>query len=216
MRTSLFTGIAFLLSLLYLPPVHAQNTVSGIEGFATASPAAFESLLQQGQVIVVDNPKPGQPQFVTIAVLFNAPIKRVFSTITDYKEYPGRIPQTTQVRVVKRNGNVWDVSYKVDFKFSVITEHADYTLRQVLDPPTSITWTRIAGNLDRVEGSWKLLSVDNGGKTIGFYKVYSDLRSMGFLVRYMLEQQPAFGVAISTSSAMVYAKAMQKWVDGEK
>ncbi len=216
MRSLLFTGVALCLSFLYLPAVHAQDTVSAIEHFASASPMALESMLQQGQLIVVDNPKPGQPQFVTVVVLFNAPIKKVFSTITDYKDYSGRIPQTTEVRVVKRDGNVWDVSYKVEFKFSIITEHADYTLKEVLEPPTVITWTRIAGNLDRVEGSWRLLPADNGEKTIGFYRVYSDISSMGFLVRYMLEQQPVLSTAISTSSALVYAKAMQKWVDGER
>lgn len=215
MRRLLFAGITLSLSLLFVLPVHAQDNASMMEHFASVSPAALENVLQKGQLLFVDNTPPGQPQFVTVIMLFNAPVQKVFSIITDYDQYAGRIPQTTEVKVTRKKGNVWDVNYRIEFKFSVITEHADYTLQQVLDPPTSITWTRIAGNLDKVEGSWKLLPADNGQKTIGFYRVYSDIRSMGFLIKYLLEKQPVMNTAIDTSSALVYTKAMQQWVNGE-
>jgi ribosome-associated toxin RatA of RatAB toxin-antitoxin module len=146
--------------------------------------------------------------------LFKAPIAEVFSTITDYAHYAGNIPQIKEVKVLQKNGNVWIVRYKVEFTFSIFTQHANYTLKQVLDPPYTITWTRIAGNLAKEEGSWKLISIDDGKKTIGFYRVYSDIGSLGFLIKYMLERQPVLSTAISTSSALVYTKAMQKWVDG--
>ncbi|MCL4557022.1 MAG: SRPBCC family protein [Deltaproteobacteria bacterium] len=192
----------------------AQSNSSIVEQFAVTSPAILQSLLQKGQLIFIDNAKPGEPQFVTVITLFDAPIDKVFSTITDYDHYVGNIPQTTEVRVTKKQGNTWFVNYKIEFKFSIIAEHANYTLKQVLDPPKSVTWTRTAGNLDRVEGSWRLISIDNGEKTIAFYREYTDISSLGFLVRYMLEKQPVLNTAISTSSALVYAKAMEKWVDG--
>ena len=204
-------------SLLFfcIPAVHAGDQPSAIEQFAAASPAVLQELLRKGELIFLDNTRPGEPQFVTAVALFNAPIAEVFSTITDYAHYAGNIPQTTEVKVLQKKGNVWDVRYKVEFKFSILSEHADYTLRQVLDPPRSITWTRIAGNLDTVEGSWKLVPIDNGNKTIGFYRVYNDISSLGFLIKYMLEKQPVLNTAISTSSSLVYTKAMQKWVDGK-
>ncbi|MCL5277062.1 MAG: SRPBCC family protein, partial [Deltaproteobacteria bacterium] len=192
----------------------AQSNSSIVEQFAVTSPAILQSLLQKGQLIFIDNAKPGEPQFVTVITLFDAPIDKVFSTITDYDHYVGNIPQTTEVRVTKKQGNTWFVSYKIMFKFSIIVEHANYTLKQVLDPPKSITWSRAAGNLSKVEGSWRLISIDNGEKTIGFYREYTDISSLGFLVKYMLEKQPVLNTAISTSSALVYAKAMEKWVDG--
>ncbi len=172
-------------------------------------------MLKKGQLIFIDNAQSGEPQFVTAVTLFDAPVEKVFSIITDYDHYAGNIPQTTEVKVIQKNGNTWIVNYKVDFKFSILSEHANYTLKQELDPPVSITWTRIAGNLEKVEGSWKLIPTDNGKKTIGFYRVYNDISSLGFLIRYMLEKQPVLNTAISTSSALVYTKAMQKWVDSE-
>ncbi len=191
----------------------AQDNSSIVEQFAVTSPAVLQSLLQKGQLIFIDNEKPGKPQFVTVITLFNAPIEKVFSTIVDYDHYVGNIPQTTEVKITKKQGNTWFVKYRIEFKFSIIAEHANYVLKQILDPPGSVTWTRVSGNLDRVEGSWKLISIDNGKETIGFYRVYTDISSLGFLVRYMLEKQPLLNTAIATSSALVYAKAMEKWVD---
>ncbi len=194
----------------------AGNGSSSImEQFASTSPIVLASLLNKGQLIFIDNTKPGKPQFITAITLFNTPIGEVFSTITDYNHYVGHIPDTTDVKIVQKNGNIWLVSYKIEFKFSIISEHANYTLKQVLYPPKSITWTRIKGNLDKLEGSWHLVSVENGKKTIGFYRVYTDISSLGFLVRLLLEKQPLLNTAIATSSALVYVKAMRKWVDSK-
>ncbi len=215
MRKLITAVVAVSLVFLCIPAAHAGHSPSTIEQFAAASPGVLQELLQKGELIFLDNARPGEPQFVTAVTLFNAPIAEVFSTITDYTHYAGNIPQTTEVKVLRKKGNVWDVSYKVEFKFSILSEHANYTLEQVLDPPRSITWTRIAGNLDTVDGSWKLIPIDNGNKTIGFYRVYTDISSLGFLIKYMLEKQPVLNTAISTSSALVYTKAMQKWVDGK-
>ncbi len=214
MRKLITAGVVLSLSLFCISAAYAQDTSSTVEQFAAASPAVLQDMLQKGQLIFVDNARPGEPQFVTVITLFNAPAEKVFSIITDYDHYVGNIPQTTEVKVTQKTGNTWIVTYKIEFKFSILSEHADYTLKQVLDPPRSITWTRIAGNLDKVEGSWKLTPIDNGKKTIGFYRVYNDISSLGFLIRYMLEKQPVLNTAISTSSALVYTKAMQKWVDG--
>ncbi len=213
MRKLITAGFVLSLSLLCISAAYAQDSSSAGEQFVSASPALLQDMLQKGQLIFVDNARPGEPQFVTVITLFNAPEEKVFSTITDYDHYAGNIPQTTEVKVEQKTGNVWIVNYKIEFKFSILSEHADYTLKQVLEPPGSITWTRIAGNLDKVEGSWKLTPIDNGEKTIGFYRVYNDISSLGFLIRYMLEKQPVLNTAISTSSALVYTRAMQKWVN---
>ena len=196
-----------------LTTARAQGNSSIVEQLAAASPAMLQSMLQKGQLIFIDNALPGKPQFVTAVALFDAPVQTVFSVITDYGHYVGHIPQTTDVEVTNKNKNIWTVDYKIEFKFSILSEHAYYTLRQVLEPPTSVTWTRLSGNIDQVEGSWKLVPTDNGKKTIGFYRVYSDISSLSWVVRYMLKQQPVMNTAISTSSALIYVKAMEKWVD---
>ncbi len=191
----------------------ADNSNSIMEKLAITSPGLLESILQNGQMVYIDNVKPGEPQYVTGIVLFNAPIETVFSTITDYDQYADHIPQTTDVKILQKNGNTWTVSYKIEFKFSIISERADYTLKQVLNPPNSVTWTRISGNLKDVNGSWHLISLDNGTRTIGFYRVYTDVGSISFLLKYLLKKQPTLGTAIATSSVLVYTKAIQKWVE---
>jgi len=206
---------AIMFAALITGVCKAQDDSSSamMEKLAATSPALLESLLKNGQMIYIDNEEPGKPQYVTGIVLFNAPIGLVFSTITDYDHYADHIPQTTSVKVLEKHGNTWIVSYKIEFKFSIISEHANYVLKQIVTPPDSITWTRISGNLKDVKGSWHLIPVDNGTKTIGFYRVYSDIGSISFLLRYLLEKQPSLGSAIDTSSVLVYTKAIQQWVD---
>ncbi|MGB9735841.1 MAG: type II toxin-antitoxin system RatA family toxin [bacterium] len=199
--------------LLLLPGITNAQQMSALEQLALTSPNLFGSILKDEQLVSIDKEVPGKPQFVTVITLFNAPINEVFSIVSDYNDYAKHIPQTTSVKVVQKNGNVLIVDYKVEFKFSILSEHANYTLKHVLNPPDSITWTRVAGNLKTVEGSWKFLPVDNGKKTIGFYRVYTDISSLSFLIRYMLEKQPILNTAISTSSALVYTNAIQKWVN---
>ncbi|MCL5276265.1 MAG: hypothetical protein M1517_00535, partial [Deltaproteobacteria bacterium] len=41
----------------------AQSNSSIVEQFAVTSPAILQSLLQKGQLIFIDNAKPGEPQF---------------------------------------------------------------------------------------------------------------------------------------------------------
>lgn len=219
--------ICGFLVLLFLPvprAVQAQNTFSSTTGesateqstteqqFASVSPAVLQDMLRKKQLIVIDNSRPGNPQCVTVMTLFNAPVEKVFSIITDYDHYAGNIPQMTAVKVVRKTGNDWIVSYKLKFKISIFTEHVNYTLKQVLDPPRSVTWTRKVGNAEKAEG-WTLIPIDNGTKTIGFYKVFNAMSSVDFLLRYILENHPVLNMAILTSSALVYTEAMQKWVD---
>jgi ribosome-associated toxin RatA of RatAB toxin-antitoxin module len=177
------------------------------------SSETMSALLANGELAFVEDSKnPGDPKYVTVVALFNAPIEKVFETVTDYEHYVGRIPQLAETKVLSRNGNELSVLYKIEFKFSIITQKADYVLKTVLDPPRSITGIRTSGSISKAEGSWNFIPAAGGKKTIGIYRSTSDIRSMGRVVRYMLDQQPPIAIAIATSSAIVYVKAMGKWI----
>lgn len=212
-RHTIFNIASIIIFFLLSSEIANAQQISELEQLASVSPTLLESILRNQQLVSIDKELPGKPQFVTVVTLFNAPINTVFSIVSDYDDYAQHIPQTTSVRILQKNGNVWTVLYKVEFKFSILSEHANYTLKHILNPPNSITWTRVAGNLNTVEGSWKFIPVENGKKTIGFYRVYSDISSLSFLIKYMLEKQPILNTAISTSSALVYTNAIQKWVN---
>ena len=151
--------VAVLVSFVsWLPPVvtRADQSVPDLLARLTLSSDAMNALLARGELAFVEQAKaPAAPQYVTVVALFDAPVEKVFATVTDYARYVGRIPQLTEAKVESRSGNVLSVHYKIEFKFSIITQRADYTLRTVLDPPRAITMSRTAGSIDRIDGSWR-------------------------------------------------------------
>jgi uncharacterized membrane protein len=140
--------------------------------FFLLTPSAFATSLtelEKGQidirVIETQNPNYLQAQGI-----FDAPVEKVWQTLTDFKNYPRYYQNLTQSEIRSRRGNQAKVYVKFDFPFPVnqIWVLNEYTLDQ---KNKRLSWKMLDGNLKNSDGigSWSLKAYK--GKTLATYRL---------------------------------------------
>ena len=107
------------------------------------------------------------------SIVIDAPLDKVFATISDYEHYPEFLSECKEVKTSGRKGNQVDVHYKVD-----VMKTIRYTLRMNEAPPNKVAWTFVEGEFMKDnQGSW-LLEDAGGGKTKATYTVEMKLGAL--------------------------------------
>ncbi len=175
--------------------------------------ATLHGLAGDGQIVVVEENVDGSLKLVTAGGRIDAPLDAVWAQITNYEGYADWMPQVEKVEVRNRNGNTADVFFDLAFKFSVISKEVTYTLRQMETPKQSIRWFLLEGDFSVSRGSWHLVPVAGGKSTMVFYSTYTDLVSMGWILKTLLEEQPSMELAIQASTAVMVVKSLKTSIE---
>lgn len=110
-------------------------------------------------------------------LIIDAPIDIVFRVIRDFSAYPEFLPATKSAKERKKGSQILG-----DFSVEVV-KPISYTLRFVEEPPLSLSWSLVEGELMKSnEGSWKLKSLSES-QTEANYSI--DI-SFGWLVPKMI------------------------------
>ncbi len=183
-----------------------------IPQFKALNAEEIAHVIGEGEMTIVHPVKdPSEPLFVTAAGVVNTSPDIVWDVITDWDRYEEFMPQTKDVKVVERTENTAVVDYNLKFKFTIISMRVYYRLFHLLDRSKYYDeWYLVKGDLKEVTGAWRLYPVEGGKKTVAMYTVYSDLRSMGFLVKSILKAEPHIELAIQLSSAALVVKSIKE------
>jgi ribosome-associated toxin RatA of RatAB toxin-antitoxin module len=196
--------------------VTALNLSAGPGKFTGLDEATYKRLMTDGQLIVVDRDARGKTRLVTGGVIIAATPTEVAKVVADFAAYHEWMPQTEEVSVSKRKGNIWETDYELDFEFSLISIGIDYTLRQIFNLPETIEFKRIRGDIKKSVGSWTFYPIDGGQRCAVFYSALSDMKSVGKVISYILKQQPVMELAIQSSTAILVVESLKKRVEGLK
>lgn len=184
-----------LLTLLCVVLPHPSN--------ATNIEVDWPSLLR-GEVVVesVQNPE-GIPGVQAMFVV-TAPRERIWSVLVDYENFPHIFPSIKKMRVLKHD----EQGAKVEFWTPVAFIKLNYVVyRHYVEPGRYLTWTRLAGDMERIEGGWEIRDTPRPGVHLLIYKSYVDFgglipaklirrsalrrtRDMGERVRAWIENHP--------------------------
>lgn len=94
----------------------------------------------------------------TTSIEIKAPIKKVFSVISDFESYPDFLSGSKKAEIVKKNGNKLQVEFQMDL-IKTITYHLDIKL----EPHKGLHWTLIKGDFMKSNnGAWKLEEIKKG------------------------------------------------------
>jgi len=176
----------------------------------TVDPKTLKKLVGEGQMVMIDEHSDGSLKLVTGATHVSSTPQEVWKIITNYAAYPEWMPQTSKVTVSNLNGAFRDVHYQLDFQFSVITKRVEYTVRHQWTDNRRIDWTLVDGDFQAAVGSWELVPIDDGAGTLVFFSTYTDLESMGWIVKTLLKEQPTMDIAIQGSTALMAVKAVKE------
>jgi len=135
--------------------------------------------LSQGDVVVSRSHRN-----VQAAILLDAPAERIWDVMVDCEGAPGFVPGLRECKVVER-GDGWEVlQHRV--RISSLLPQVTYRFRATYRRPERIDFVRTSGDLKAMEGSWVLVPVEDGRRTVVRYSVYLD---PGFLAPQWLVRQ---------------------------
>lgn len=216
-RPAPLLSVTAFLVLSFVVPARSSEEMSVLR--LGVDLPTIQKLLNEGEILIVKEEETGgRFKYVSAGVLIDAPPEAVWNIITGYEKYPEFVPDCEKAEVEPGDAEgTFFVKFVVAVKFSVIKVRARYTLRQVhQQSKRRIDWTLEEGDLAENIGAWELIPLKDGKATGAFYSLYSDLRSLGFLVKWLLKEQPVMELAITSSTAILMARAVKARAEGRK
>jgi len=207
-----------LLIVVLILAVFAAGATAGGKGkkYSLLDPSrlpqtVMKRLLQDGQLLLISEDAKGKLELITGGILINKPPKEVYDVIIDYEHYPEFMPSTVKAEIVHQSPDkkIQHVHYVVKFKFSILSYTADYVLKTVVNPPRGMRWDYLEGDLADARGSWELIPLDGGKKTAAFYSVYSDIRTINWIVKKFVDATPGMEIAINASTCTLVLKSIK-------
>jgi ribosome-associated toxin RatA of RatAB toxin-antitoxin module len=127
------------------------------------------SRLSRGEVVVSTDSAGGSHRTVQAAILLDAPAERIWDVMVDCGGAPEFVPGLRECTVVER-GEGWEVlQHRV--RISSLLPQVTYRFRATYHRPERIGFVRVSGDLKAMEGSWTLVPVEDGRRTVVRYSV---------------------------------------------
>jgi ribosome-associated toxin RatA of RatAB toxin-antitoxin module len=153
-------------------PVMLTMAVLTSSARATTESPEWDTL-SKGQVVVKQNPaQANSVPSVEAKILISKPPEKVWQVVSDPVTLMREERKVKKVKILSRTAN------KQNVEFSVLMTHLlppfNYVLLQELSPPNLLRLHRVSGSFRDIQGSWKLIPVDSGNKTILTYTLKLD------------------------------------------
>ncbi len=149
------------------------------------------------------------PPWYTGILRVRRPRNQVFDTISHIEQAAVAIPYF-QAKVVEQseNGGRYEVESVIPL---MIDFDAEYVMDATFAPPDQVAWTAEAGgDLEGYQGTWKLIE-QGAENTLVFYHTRSNLESLGFTMRKLLEMEPLFEHGIHVSEIQRIMAGIRRW-----
>lgn len=102
----------------------------------------------------------------TTSIEIKAPLKKVFSVVSDFEKYPEFLSGSKKVKIIKKSGEKLQVEFQMD-----LIKTISYTLEIKLNPPHGLHWSLVKGDFMKSNhGAWKLEEIKKG-LTLAIYEI---------------------------------------------
>ncbi|MBI2891137.1 MAG: hypothetical protein HYY13_10185 [Nitrospirae bacterium] len=187
---------------------------AGDLGVDAADTPSLLRLMERGPILLLQKDASGQAEWVTGGIIIHAPIQAVWDVISNLDGYETFMPHTEDVRVLTREGDEELVHYKMRIKFSILSVGVQMTHRVVFDRERGVlSWNQVRGDMPGARGAWVLIPAQEAGLTLAFYRVYGDLRSLGFGPRMILRAQPELELGVYSALAIESVEAARDRIE---
>jgi hypothetical protein len=189
------------------PSSPKHETVTGI---LNNNPSTVEYLASKGRLLVLEE---GDRVITNVAVVFGHPPQAVWEWLINVGGQSGNDPHIN-VEVLKKTEREMLARFHWEINL-VLTFEGDYVLRYELDKPRRLAWRNVPGegNVEGMEGSWDLIPLDNGKRTLAIYRNTFDLKSLGWVMRGLLKIEPTFELAIQASQNLAVVDNLEECLE---
>lgn len=126
----------------------------------------------EGDIVVENATSPGGLEGVRVTFAVTAPRQRIWDALTDYEHFRKPFPGVEKLRVIAQN----DDGATVEFWADAVVMDLQYVLRrEYVEPGHRLTWHRVSGDLEEIEGSWRILGTGRAGVHVVIYESYVDV-----------------------------------------
>jgi uncharacterized membrane protein len=101
-----------------------------------------------------------------------APRDRIWTTLLDYSNFPRMFPEIKTIRVLEDTQQGAQVEYWVN---AVLSQYHYVVYRRYDEPGRRLTWSRISGDVKRLEGSWEIRETPRPDVQMLVYESYVDI-----------------------------------------
>src|SRR5262249_42217274 len=98
--------------------------------------------------------------------------ERIWAVLIDYANFPQIFPDITKLRVLAQDQDGAQVEFWVN---AIIAQYHYVLYRRYDEPGRRLTWTRLAGDLKRIEGSWEIRDTPQPDVHLLVYESYVDI-----------------------------------------
>jgi ribosome-associated toxin RatA of RatAB toxin-antitoxin module len=133
-----------------------------------------------------------------------APRQQIWATLIDYEHFTQIFPDLKEIRVLQQDAQGARVECWVHFPLMSL----HYVLyRHYIEPERRLTWARVAGDLERIEGAWEIRDTPQPGVHLLVFKSYV---KTGWLLPTSWFQ----GEALERTRAM--GEHLRAWIEGRQ
>jgi hypothetical protein len=155
-----------------------------------------------GQVVLETVERPDGLPGLRASFVVGAPRERIWTVLLDYAHFPKIFPDIHAMRVLTHDQQGAQVEYWV----KVLVSKYHYVLyRRYDEPGRRLTWTRVAGDLKRIEGSWEIYDTPRSDVQMLVYESYIDI---GGVVPKVLVRAEAM------RKARAMSERLRHWIEG--
>ena len=169
-------------------------------GPAVVGGVDWDTLLA-GEVVVEPVQHPDGFSGLRASFTVAAAQERIWAVLVDYENFPKLFPDIQKMRVLAQD----QYGAQVEFWVNAIMAHYHYVLsRRYEEPGRRLTWTQIAGDLKRIEGSWEIRDTPRPDVHLLVYESYVDIG--GVIPRALVRRE-------ATRKAREMGERLRHWIE---
>jgi len=180
--------LALLLPLTLAAPAHA-----GIDW----------ARLLEGDILVDSVKSEDGLEGVRAVFAVTASRERIWEVLTDYENFQKAFPRIEELTVLEED----ETGATIEFWGDAVVTDLHYVLRRsYVEPGHRLTWRRISGDLERIEGSWRIVEGPEPGVYALVYESFVDVGSA--IVTWIVRLG-------AMNEARNMAARLRAWIEGE-
>lgn len=125
-----------------------------------------------GEVAVEAVKQPGGLSGVRASFTVAASREHIWDVLLDYANFPKIFPDIHTLRVLTQDQQGAKLEYWIK---AVLSKYHYVLYRHYAEPGRRLTWTRVSGDLKRLEGSWEIRETPRPDVQMLVYELYVDI-----------------------------------------
>jgi hypothetical protein len=131
--------------------------------------------LLQGEVLVETVEKSAGFPGLRAMFIVPAPRQRIWDVLLDYENFPEIFTGIDNLQVLAQDARGATIEYWVD---AILQKYHYVVYRHYEKPGWRLTWQRLSGDLQRLEGSWEIRDTPKPGMHLLVYESYVQVGGM--------------------------------------